>query len=495
MSQPDTTQLRQFILDHFNLDELKTLCVDLAVVYDDLGGEGRAGKARELVLFMERDSRLIDLRAVLAQQRGRAYQTRFGDDAVQSVVTSTPPPRRGRGRFERNPRQVFVSHATADAVFAHRLADDLRRAGFSIWIAPDSIPSGQWVSAINRGLAESGVMLLVLTPAAMESPWVEMETNVAIELERAGAMRFIPVCLVKDRYDPVWHAYQWMMFDGSYEAGLDALLRRLEGAPATPTVSPASPPRERYVKEERNVSSTPDRRIHEKTDIKLIRIPAGPFLYGSSDADEMAYDDEKPQRTIDLPEFWIGRAPVTNAQYKRFLDANPNHPVPNIPDKWARPYNWDQKRRVYPAGKADHPVVLVSWDDAKAFCDWAGLALPTEEQWEKAARGTDGRIWPWGSEPPTAEHCNFNGNVGSTTPVGAYSPKGDSPYGCVDMAGNVWEWMESWYIEGVSRALRGGSWFYGGRNTRAAYRGGGNPRSGLSDVGFRVVEHLSDPGF
>jgi len=202
----------------------------------------------------------------------------------------------------------------------------------------------------------------------------------------------------------------------------------------------------------------------------------------------MARDDEKPQRTIDLPEYWIGRAPVTNREYKRFLDANPGHRVPSRPEEWAKPYNWDEKSRIYPPDKADHPVVLVSWDDAKAFCDWAGLALPAEEQWEKAARGTDGRLWPWGDETPTAGHCNFNADVGGTTPVGRYSPKGDSPYGCVDMAGNVWEWSASWYDQTQrGRVLRGGSWYYLQRGARVSIRDLNTPDLAYLNIGFRPV--------
>ena len=482
MSQPDATQLHQFLVDHFNLDELKTLCLHLKVRYDDLGGEGLTGKARELALYAERHGRLVDLRAVLAQQHPNLYRETFGDAATGQTVTAAPP-RRDRRRAERNPRQIFVSHAVADAEsFAHRLADDLRRAGYAIWIAPESIPDGQWVSAINRGLAESGVMVLVLTPGALDSPWVEMETNVAIELERAGEMRFIPICLQRGRYDLVWHAYQWVMFDRDYTAGLHELLARL---------SPASP----------------NRRIHEKTGIELIRIPAGPFLYGSADSDEMAFDDEKPQRTITLPEYWIGRAPVTNAQFARFAQATGHKTTAEIKGQgrgwtgsiweWIKGADWRHPSGPQSSiqGKDEHPVVQVSWDDAKAYCDWAGLILPSEEQWEKAARGTDGRIWPWGNEPPTSEHCNFSMNVKDTTPVGKYSPRGDSPYGCVDMAGNVWEWTGSWYTEGSTRALRGGSWDDLDKNCRAAYRLGGTPGDWYNDVGFRVAELLSDPVF
>ena len=230
MTQPDATQLHQFLVAHFDLDELETLCLHLKIKYDDLGGRGLTGKARELVLYAERHGRLVDLRAVLGQQRSDLYRAAFGEAATRQTVTAVPP-RRDRRHAERNPKQIFVSHAVADAeAFAHRLADDLRRAGYTIWIAPESIPEGQWVSAINRGLAESGVMLLVLTPGAMESPWVEMETNVAIELERAGEMRFIPICVSRGRYDPVWHAYQWVMFERDYPAGLKDLLDRLSPA-------------------------------------------------------------------------------------------------------------------------------------------------------------------------------------------------------------------------------------------------------------------------
>jgi sulfatase modifying factor 1 len=129
---------------------------------------------------------------------------------------------------------------------------------------------------------------------------------------------------------------------------------------------------------------------------------------------------------------------VTNAQFARFVQATAHRTTAEIK---GQSYGWTGSKWDWIAGadwrhprgpessiagnKDDHPVVQVSWDDAKAFCDWAGLALPAEEQWEKAARGTDGRLWPWGNEPPTAEHCNFNNNVGDTTPVGRYlAPRG-----------------------------------------------------------------------
>lgn len=355
-----------------------------------------------------------------------------------------------------------------------------------MWIAPESIRSGEkWVEAIDRGLETSGVFVVVLTPHALASRWVNTETDAAVEMEHEGLITFIPLDVAACRPKRLWRQYQHAPFRGSYEVGLDSLLRRLDNAPATPV--------ETF---RRNVSTTPDRHIHEKTGIEFIRIPAGPFLYGDG------------KREMELPEYWIGRTPLTNAQYKRFLDANPNHPVPHVDAGWAEPYNWDQKSRACPAGKADHPVVLISWRDAMAFCDWAGLALPTEMQWEKAARGTDGRTWPWGDEPPTAEHGNINGNVGTTTPVGEYSPRGDSPYGCVDMAGNVWEWTSSEYraypydpTDGreetgdteARRVVRGGSWLNSQGVARAAYCFNSRPYSRHADVGCRLARRPPSP--
>lgn len=497
MTQPDATQLHPFIVDHFSLDELKTLCFNLGIEFDDLGGDTRQGKARELVKAMQRQTRLDHLAAHLSLARPDAYRQRFHQSPT---IPATP------ARLRRNPRQIFISHATADADFAHRLKDDLEAEGWRVWIAPDSIGAGEkWVEAIDRGLETSGVFVVALTPEAVASRWVRTETNAAIALEHRGKMRFLPLDLAECDLPVLWSGYQYVGFRRSYEAGLDELLCWLEGPLPNPlprgegTGSPqvnrgvTVPPAPALPRS----PALPDRRIHEKTGIELIRIPAGPFLYGSADSDKMAWDDEKPQRTVELPEYWIGRYPVTNDQFARFVRATGHKTTAEQKGQgrawtgskweWVKGADW-----LHPggpatssAGKGNHPVVQVSWDDAKAFCDWAGLALPTEEQWEKAARGTDGRIWPWGSEPPTAERCNFDMNVKDTTPVGKYSPLGDSPYGCADVAGNVWEWTASEYggVRGL-KVLRGGSWVDDARLCRCALRFGYDPnfRGGYSGL-------------
>jgi formylglycine-generating enzyme required for sulfatase activity len=215
--------------------------------------------------------------------------------------------------------------------------------------------------------------------------------------------------------------------------------------------------------------------VHEKTGLEFVRIPAGEFLYGND------------KKSIKLPEYWISKTPVTQTVYQRFMAAN---------SKQDLPLDWDKQKRIFPNGKAEHPVNQVNWYDALAFCEWAGLQLPTEEQWEKAARGTDGRIYPWGDNEPTDKLCNFNKNVGSTTPVGQYSPQGDSPFGCVDMSGNVWEWCLNKYktpeVTEIDqseawRVLRGGAWFNFQDDVRAAYRDHYRPASRFNSNGFRVV--------
>ena len=231
--------------------------------------------------------------------------------------------------------------------------------------------------------------------------------------------------------------------------------------------------------------------------LELVRVPAGEFLMGSDPAeDEDASDREQPQHTVDLPEFYIGKYPITNAQYAAFVQAA-GHRMPK---------HWEAGE--IPSGKEDHPVVYVTWRDAMAFCQWLsqetgkGFVLPSEAEWEKAARGADGRIYPWGDEPPTADLCNFGRNVGDTTPVGNYSPEGDSPYECADMAGNVREWTRSLWGENYSydpgdgredleadgrRVLRGGSFNLNSGGVRCAYRSYWLPYRRLYYDGFRVV--------
>lgn len=165
----------------------------------------------------------------------------------------------------------------------------------------------------------------------------------------------------------------------------------------------------------------------------VVYVPAGPFWMGSDKAqDPGAGDAEVPKHQVTLPGYWIAKTPVTVAQFRAFVEAEG--------------YDADENALM---GADDHPVVFVSWDDALVYCRWQSkrtglpVTLPSEAEWEKAARGTDGRLYPWGNAKPDIYRCNFGNHEKGTTPVGRYSPQGDSPYGCVDMAGNVCEWTRS----------------------------------------------------
>jgi formylglycine-generating enzyme required for sulfatase activity/Cdc6-like AAA superfamily ATPase len=238
---------------------------------------------------------------------------------------------------------------------------------------------------------------------------------------------------------------------------------------------------------------------------QVVHIPAGTFLMGSTDeqaqqavADGLSEDwvsREQPQHSVDLSEYRIGKYPVTNIEYQAFVQDTKASP----PSHWEGPQ--------YPEGTGDHPVVLVRWSEAIAYCEWLSEAtgrpyrLPTEAEWEKAARGEDGRIFPWGNKWEKGKCNTEESGIGSTSAVGQFSPEGDSPYGVVDMAGNVWEWCSSVYqsypydaddrredLEADGpRVLRGGSWYGYHWYARCAYRLRDDPDAGDEGFGFRVV--------
>jgi formylglycine-generating enzyme required for sulfatase activity len=242
-----------------------------------------------------------------------------------------------------------------------------------------------------------------------------------------------------------------------------------------------------------------------------ICIPAGPFWIGSLLDDPDAHENETPRRRVNLPAYEIGRYPVTNAQYARFLADNPDYPVPYSNEERAHPYNWDSEARSCPEDKADHPVVLVSWEDAVAYCQWLSdvtsqhYRLPTEQEWEKAARGglPETRRYPWGDECQSG-WCNMQelGRNG-TTSVYEFERTNHSPFGVVDMAGNVWEWTASWYKpypgslyeilhhRNPRRVVRGGAWQSHRQETRISCRGRYKPDTLRPYLGFRAAVDVS----
>ncbi len=231
----------------------------------------------------------------------------------------------------------------------------------------------------------------------------------------------------------------------------------------------------------------------------MVLIPAGEFIMGlEMDAipgicDRLAcmpkhLENASPARKVNLDAFYMDIYEVTNENYKKFVDAT-KHKVPE---------SWEEEG--YPAKKANHPVVWVSWYDAVEYCKWVGKRLPAEEEWEKGARGTDGRLFPWGSDFNKGNLNYQELMLDTTTPVGKY-PGGKSPYGLLDMAGNVWEWTASNYLAypntkfedeffGKERFVyRGGSWFTESYDALSTFRDKSTAESSYEDVGFRCVKN------
>lgn len=245
---------------------------------------------------------------------------------------------------------------------------------------------------------------------------------------------------------------------------------------------------------------------------EMVTIPAGAFVMGThndeihwlaentewgKDVKKNYFKDEQPQHEVTLAGYQIGRYPVTNMEYQVFVQSSGYQP----------PMHWNGN--IAQEEISDHPVTFVSFNDATAYCEWLAKStgkpyrLPTEAEWEKAARGTDRRIYPWGTEFD-ANYCNLEeSGIQGTTPIGQYAPNGDSPYGCTDMCGNVWEWCSDFYAEkyyqespfknpmgppqGAWRVARGASWFSNQRRGRCAARNQFEPGSRHNHLGFRVA--------
>jgi len=358
--------------------------------------------------------------------------------------------------------KVFLCHASGDKPAVRDLYHRLRAAGIDPWLDEENLLPGQdWQLEIPKAVRFSHAVIICLSSRAItKAGYFQKEVKYVLDVadeQPEGAIFLIPLrlegCEVPERLR------RWQRVDLCQEPGYERLLRALRARAESLGLDthPSRPAADHW----RN----------PKDGKEMVRVPAGKFLYG---------DDKKE---VELPEFWIDKAPVTNAEYARFVAEMEHKP----------PQHWEGK--TPPTEIADHPVTYVAWYDATAYARWAGGRLPTEQEWEKAARGTDGREYPWGDWGEG--HCNsLEADIEGTTPVGQYSPQGDSPYGCADMAGNVWEWTASdWEPEAERRVVRGGSWNYNQREAHCAYRYWFIPDAFVSDVGLRVVVSPGSPAF
>jgi len=228
----------------------------------------------------------------------------------------------------------------------------------------------------------------------------------------------------------------------------------------------------------------------------MVLIPEGEFKMGSSESDANSGEDEKPQHQVYLDAYWIDRIEVTNGMYKLCIRANACKSPEQTRSKTRISY-FDNR------GYDDYPVIYVSWEDALAYCQWVTRRLPSEAEWEKAARGKNGHIYPWGDTSPNPSLANYNNQIGDTSITGFFT-SGVSLYGALDMAGNVAEWVGDWYDEyyynekvfsnpfgpaqGEYRVLRGGSWFNKSSAIRTAFRLWNLPAIRSDSIGFRCAQ-------
>jgi formylglycine-generating enzyme required for sulfatase activity len=440
--------------------------------------------------------------------------------------------------------KVFLCHSKEDKPKVRELYRQLVADSFDAWLDEENLLPGQdWDLEIRNAVKDADVVLVCLSKGSTtKAGYVQKETRFALDIadeQPEGAIYLIPTrledCSVPSRLSR-WQWVDLFNFNG-YEKIRTALKTRANhlGIPYTNITT-----EEEYLNaaialtkgEEKITISLLQRKLrigytravrildamvqkgfvdsdnetHLFLEPQMLRIPAGNFLMGSSPeqaeqaikdgADKSWVEREQPQHEVELSEYSIGKYPITNREYQAFVKGTDHKP----------PQDWDGDQ--YPAGKGDHPVVYVSWQDAYAFCEWlSGKAnkaycLPTEAEWEKAARGTDGRIWPWGNEFASSKANTKEANIGATTPVGQFSPQGDSIYGCSDMIGNVWEWCnDRWEFDSSSRIsksshvsqqennyiVRGGSFSRSNWDARCATRRANRSSLVGEAKGFRVA--------
>ena len=414
--------------------------------------------------------------------------------------------------------RVFLCHSSSDKPAVRELYQRLNAASWmDVWLDEEKLLPGQdWDYEIERALDNSDAVIVTLSTGSISKEgYVQKELRFALDIaleKPEGTIFILPVRLDDCEWPRRLRAIQGIdYFPLEYRELAFARLRRSLELRATALgviIETAKSAAAKRTEEEHRATSNRERTqtfgpraiirfgpsghaIYTFGDIDFVEVPAGKFLMGSNDE-----SDEKPQHLVNIPyDYYVGRFPITNAQYAAYTQSiGIAHPVSG----------WEKK--------VDHPVVNVSWQDSIAYCRWlndlrrnelpAGLVLrlPTEAEWEKAARGTDGLIYPWGDTFDKDKGNVDQGGKNDTTPVGAYSPQGDSPYGAADMAGNVWEWTHSLFDrypyhvgdgredENVSgnHVQRGGSFIGSNQLARSASRYEGNP-SFLDFVGFRVV--------
>ncbi|MEI7832549.1 MAG: SUMF1/EgtB/PvdO family nonheme iron enzyme [bacterium] len=368
---------------------------------------------------------------------------------------------------------VFVSYAHKDKALVYPEIERLHNAGYRIWYDQGIKPTKDWAANIEEVLKGCTFFVVYISPNSMESENVKDEVHLAINTK----MQYLAIHLHKttlpDGLNMRMSRFQAIL---KYDLTPESYwLKLLDTLPLTTYASHVSTTSVSAVPPPPVFSPAPqlgDIKINPNDGAKMVYVPAGPFTMGDIDI------NDNPVRTMELPAYWVYQTPVTVAQYHTFCQATGRDMPP------APLWGWLDT----------HPIVNVSWYDATAYATLVGATLPTETEWEKAARGIDNRDYPWGNEW-VADMCISRDNSGGMTgPVGS-KPAGASPYGALDMVGNVWQWCADWYDNAQTmHSLRGGSWDHSGPWNFWTY-GRNKLDSAARDIslGFRCVVHPSGP--
>ena len=407
---------------------------------------------------------------------------------------------------------IFISYAQEDRAKVRPLAEALERQGWKVWWDRSIRAGEQFHEVIEKAIEEASCVLVAWTSSSVHSNWVREEVQEGLDRKKV----LIPV-KIEDVKPPLgfrsFQALDLFDWDGSEDspafqvlvndiAGIVGPLKESAAPPAEekPKPSPraarkASPRAPRKKKPQRTARKPAqprpkDLKIRKSLidGLRYVWIPAGEFQMGEVPRDSKVLVREKPRHRVQITKgFWMARTPITVGAYKRFVQAEGGKmpPAPHFDSKWK---------------KGDHPIVNVTWEEAKAYCEWAGGRLPSEAEWEYAARGgKEGWKYPWGDRIST-DRANYGGLKGGTTPVGSFEANG---LGLHDVAGKVWEWCADWFDQGyyagspekdpsgpaggTVRVLRGGAWVNLARLLRTSYRNWLVPAYRNYSLGFRSV--------
>jgi len=397
--------------------------------------------------------------------------------------------------------KLFLSYAREDRQIADQIYNELKNAGFSPFIDfRDIFPGEDWSDKIQSAIKGSDFFLAILSSRSVNKRgFLQKELHLGLDIMEymlENDIYLIPIRVEECAVPEKLSKYQWV--DLFSKDGNSKLLDAIKVGAQRRGITLEQPGlKDNNIRPWLPLNNTTTKKIIFPVVFDFIQIPFGEFSIGSDPKkDKHAQADEQPQFDIFVDSFWISKYLVTNMQYGGFVKET----------GYIAPLQWSNGQ--FPATKATHPVSGVSWLDCVAFCDWLSFKtgkkfrLPTEFEWEKAARGSDGRIYPWGNKWEKDRLNCLEKKVGGTTAVGSFSPSGDSIYNVCDMVGNVWEWCSTIYQSypytkkgdrkqqiknDTTRVIRGGSFASSKKETRCACRNryAQDFRFGL--VGFRVV--------